>query len=191
MVVDVYDLFFPVLSFLSVFFFLSSLSCFVILCHSMAFFVVLCVPFFLSAYLSVFLSLYLSVFLSLSFPRPVSLSFCLSSSPFLLSRNRGSSFAPRFLPSHSMGPVLGEVELSGLCVRPTFRRRVFWKQTPRGEPARGNGQEINWQSEPLFLEKVYFMENFLQKEEPTLPINFTAIFFRGVAARCPFPTEMT
>ena len=157
----------------------------------MAFFVVLCVPFFLSAYLSVFLSLYLSVFLSLSFPRPVSLSFCLSSFPFLLSRNRGSSFAPRFLPSHSMGPVLGEVELSGLCVRPTFRRRVFWKRTPRGEPARGNGQEINWQSEPLFFEEVHQMVNFFRKKGLTLPINFLAISSRGFATRCPFRADTT
>ena len=82
---------------------------------------------------------------------------------FWISPFRGWSFGPQFLSSCPMGPVLGEVELSGLCVRPTSRRRVCSKRTPRGEPARGNGQEINWQSEPLFFEEVHQMVNFFKK----------------------------
>ena len=101
------------------------------------------------------------------------------------------SCASHFLPSRPMGPVLGEVELSGLRVRPTFRRRVFWNRTPRGEPARGNGQEINWQREPLFSEEVYHLENFFKKKGLTLPINFLAISSRGFATRCLFPEDTT
>ena len=110
---------------------------------------------------------------------------------FWISPFRGWSFGPQFLSSCPMGPVLGEVELSGLCVRPTSRRRVCSKRTPRGEPARGNGQEINWQSEPLFSEEVHQMVNFFRKKGLTLPINFLAISSRGFAARCPFRADMT
>ena len=90
-----------------------------------------------------------------------------------------------------MEPLLGEVELFGLCGRPTVRRRVFWKPTPCGEPARGNRRGVNWQSEPLFLEEVYRNVNFFRKKGLTLPINFLANASRGFAARCPFPENAT
>ena len=90
-----------------------------------------------------------------------------------------------------MEPFLGEVELFGLCGRPTVRRRVSWKPTPCGEPARGNGQESDWQSEPLFLEKVYISENFSQKKGVALPVTFLALSSRWFAARCPFPENAT
>ena len=62
-----------------------------------------------------------------------------------------------------MEPFLGEVELFRLCGRPTICRGVFWKRTPCGKTARGNGQGINLQSDPLFLKEVYRNVNFFQK----------------------------
>ena len=110
---------------------------------------------------------------------------------FRISPFPSESFGPRFLSWRAMAPFLGEVELFGLCGRPTVRRCVSWKRTPSGGPARGNDRKIDWQSEPLFSEEVYHKVNFLQKKGLTLPINFTAISFRGFAARCPFPAETT
>ena len=90
-----------------------------------------------------------------------------------------------------MEPFLGEVELFGLCGRPTVRRRVFWKRTPCGEPAKGNGQEISWQSETLFLEEVYILGNFFQKKGATSPNTFLPLVSRGFATRCLFPENAT
>ena len=90
-----------------------------------------------------------------------------------------------------MAPLLGGVELFGLCGRPTVRLRVFWKPTLCGEPARGNGKESDWHSELLFSEEVYILVNFFQKKGVTLPITFLALSSRGFATRCPFPEHTT
>ena len=63
-----------------------------------------------------------------------------------------------------MAPFLGEVELFGLRGCPTVRRRVFWKQTPRGEPTKDRAKKVTGKVSPLFLEEVYRNVNFFQKK---------------------------